>query len=116
MDNNFLQVEKDAFLAGLFDADGCVSIYQSFNKKSNRTFTVHTCEISMTNEEVINWIKNTVGFGNVFYREAHKDWMGTKPQWRWKVSHRKALEFAKTILPYSIIKKDKLTKIVKHYD
>ena len=81
------QIEKDAFLAGLFDADGCVSIYQSLKKKSNKVYTVHTCEISMTNEEVINWIKDTVGFGNIFYREAHEKWLGTKPQWRWKVSH-----------------------------
>jgi len=110
------QIEKDAFLAGLFDADGCVSIYNSLKKKSNKTFTVHTCEISMTNEEVINWIKDTVGFGNIFYREAHEKWLGTKPQWRWKVSHKKALEFAKIILPYSIIKKDKLNKIIKHYE
>jgi len=27
------QIEKDAFLAGLFDADGSVSIYQSLKKK-----------------------------------------------------------------------------------
>jgi len=32
------------------------------------------------------------------------------------VSHKKALEFAKIILPYSIIKKDKLNKIIKHYE
>ena len=116
MNDNFLQVEKDAFLAGLFDADGCVSIYYEKKKHSNKTYIRHSCEIAMTNEEVINWIKDTVGFGNIFYRKAHKNWMGTKPQWRWRASHKKALEFAKTILPYSIIKKDKLTKIVEHYE
>ncbi len=56
------QIEKDAFLAGLFDADGSVSIYQSLKKKSNKVYTVHACEISMTNEEVQNrncrkWIR-----------------------------------------------------------
>ena len=116
INSELYQIEKDAFLAGLFDADGSVSIYQSLKKKSNKVYTVHTCEISMTNEEVINWIKDTVGFGNIFYREAHEKWLGTKPQWRWKVSHKKALEFAKIILPYSIIKKDKLNKIIKHYE
>jgi hypothetical protein len=60
--SDLYQIEKDAFLAGLFDADGCVSIYNSLKKKSNKVYTVHTCEISMTNEEVINWIKDTVGF------------------------------------------------------
>ena len=34
------QIEKDAFLAGLFDADGCVSIYNSLKKKSNKNLTV----------------------------------------------------------------------------
>ena len=59
MNDNFLQVEKDAFLAGLFDADGCVSIYYEKKKNSNKTYIRHSCEIAMTNEEVINWVKDT---------------------------------------------------------
>ena len=116
MKKDYLQVEKDAFIAGVFDADGCVSIYHSKKKNSNQSVLVHTCEISITNEQVITWIKQTVDMGSIHYRKPHKNWLGTKPQYRWKVSHRKALEFAKIVLPYCIVKKNKLLKIVEHYD
>ena len=41
--------------------------------------------------------------------------MGKKPQWRYRASHRLALKFANIIMPYSIVKRDKLTDIIKHY-
>ena len=104
-----------AYLAGLFDADGCASSYVQRNKKSNKTVQVHCCEIAMTNKEVIHWVKNLVGFGNIHYR-AKVGGMGKKPQWRYRASHRLALKFANKILPHSIVKKGKLQKIINHYD
>ena len=103
-----------AYLAGLFDADGCASSYVQRNKKSNKTVQVHCCEIAMTNKEVIHWVKNLVGFGNIHYR-AKVGGMGKKPQWRYRASHRLALKFANKILPHSIVKKKKLQDIVNHY-
>ena len=104
-----------AYLAGLFDADGCASSYVQRNKKSNKTVQVHCCELAMTNKEVIHWVKNLVGFGNIHYK-AKVGGMGKKPQWRYRASHRLALKFANKILPHSIVKKGKLQKIINHYD
>ena len=103
-----------AYLAGLFDADGCASSYVQRNKKSNKTVQVHSCEISMTNKEVVYWVKDFLGFGNIHYR-AKVGGMGKKPQWRYRASHRLALKFANKILPHSIVKKKKLQDIVNHY-
>ena len=69
----------------------------------------------MTNKEVIDWVKDTVGFGNIYYR-AKVGGLGKKPQWRYRASHKLALKFAELVLPYSIVKKDKLNEIVKHYE
>ena len=102
------------YLAGLFDADGCASSYVQRKKKTNKTVQVHSCEISMTNKEVIYWVKNFLGFGNIHYR-AKVGGMGKKPQWRYRASHRLALKFANKVLPYSIVKKKKLQDIVNHY-
>ena len=102
------------YLAGLFDADGCASSYVQRNKKSNKTVQVHSCEISMTNKEVVYWVKDFLGFGNIHYR-AKVGGMGKKPQWRYRASHRLALKFANKILPHSIVKKKKLQDIVNHY-
>ena len=104
-----------AYLAGLFDADGCASSYMQRNKRSNKTVQVHCCEIAMTNKEVIHWVKNLVGFGNIHYK-AKVGGMGKKPQWRYRASHRLALKFANKILPHSIVKKGKLQEIINHYD
>ena len=102
------------YLAGLFDADGCASSYVQRSKKSNKTVQVHSCEISMTNKEVVYWVKDFLGFGNIHYR-AKVGGMGKKPQWRYRASHRLALKFANKILPHSIVKKKKLQDIVNHY-
>ena len=102
------------YLAGLFDADGCASSYVQRNKKSNKTVQVHSCEISMTKKEVVYWVKDFLGFGNIHYR-AKVGGMGKKPQWRYRASHRLALKFANKILPHSIVKKKKLQDIVNHY-
>ena len=43
-------------------------------------------------------LKILLGLVIFFIVEAHEKWLGTKPQWRWKVSHKKALEFAKSYI------------------
>ena len=103
-----------AYLAGLFDADGCASSYVQRKKNTNKTVQVHSCEISMTNKEVVYWVKNLVGFGNIFYKKKVGG-MGKKPQWRYRASHKLALQFANKILPHTIVKKKKLQDIVNYY-
>ena len=112
--NEYRRYMTVEYLAGLFDADGCASSYLQRNKKSNKTVQVHSCEISMTNKEVVYWVKDFLGFGNIHYR-AKVGGMGKKPQWRYRASHRLALKFANKILPHSIVKKKKLQDIVNHY-
>ena len=80
--------EKDrSYLAGLFDPDGCASNYMQRCTQSNKTTQVHSCEIAMTNKEVIHWLQNFVGFGNIHYKVSVGG-MGKKPQWRYRSSHR----------------------------
>ena len=112
--NEYRRYMTVEYLAGLFDADGCASSYVQRNKKSNKTVQVHSCEISMTNKEVVYWVKDFLGFGNIHYR-AKVGGMGKKPQWRYRASHRLALKFANKVLPHSIVKKKKLQDIVNHY-
>ena len=110
-----MRIEDICYLSGLFDADGCASSHVARKKKSNYTIKVHTCEISMTNKEVIYWVKNVLGFGNIHYKKKVGG-MGKKPQWRYRVTHRLALKFANIVLPYSIVKKNKLKEIIQHYE
>jgi hypothetical protein len=110
-----MKIEDICYLSGLFDADGCASSHIAKRKNTNYTIRVHSCEISMTNKEVIYWVKNTVGFGNVYYKKKVGG-MGKKPQWRYRATHKLALKFANIVLPYSMVKKNKLEEIIKYYE
>jgi hypothetical protein len=110
-----MKIEDICYLSGLFDADGCASSHVARRKESNYTIKVHACEISMTNKEVIYWVKNVLGFGNIHYKKKVGG-MGKKPQWRYRATHRLALKFANIVLPYSIVKKNKLKEIIQHYE
>ena len=110
-----------AYIAGLFDGEGCVTCKQKPTKRADRKGKVYNqwyirCEISMTNQEVISWIHETLGFGwsrEKIYKKRPKHY---KRQWRWCCGYRDALTFAKLLWPYAIVKLHKLEQIIDHYE
>ena len=67
----------------------------------------------------IDCIKNfydIVGVGSIAFKKIGKGSLAKKPQWRWRCSHRAALKLAKKFLPYSVTKREKLLKIINHYE
>ena len=109
-----------AYMAGLFDGEGSVSYYQRKEKRKDKkkayNFWIIRCEMSMTDEYVMKWFHETLGFGSLRKRLPIKSWKGKKIQWRWGCSHREALIFAKLLWPYTQIKLHKLEQIMDHYD
>ena len=71
-------------------------------------------EIAMTHKETIQYLLDTFGCGHMNFRAKapHQ----TMDQWRWRCSHRDALQCAKRMFPFSITKKQKLESIIKHYE
>ena len=113
-----------AYMAGLFDGEGSVDYKQRMEtKRKNRpkAYLIWkiTCEMAMTDEDTVRWFHKTIGTGSVNKLDKSKQ-AGGKPhhkmQWRWRTSHRDALKFAKHMLPYAKTKKEKLQKIIKHYE
>ena len=109
-----------AYMAGLFDGEGCVSYCQRKEKRKDKkkayNFWIIRCEMSMTDEYVMKWFHETLGFGSLRKRLPTKSWIGKKTQWRWGCSHREALIFAKLLWPYTQVKLHKLEQIMDHYD
>ena len=109
-----------AYMAGLFDGEGSVSYYQRKEKRKGKkkayNFWIIRCEMSMTDEHVMKWFHETLGFGSLRKRLPIKSWEGKKPQWRWSCSHREALVFAKLMWPHTQVKLHKLEQIIDHYD
>ena len=109
-----------AYIAGLFDGEGSVSYYQRKEKRKGKkkayNFWVIRCELSMTDQYVVEWMHKVLGVGTVIKRLPTKSWIGKKTQWRWRCCHRDALSFAKLIWPYTQVKLHKIEQILDHYD
>jgi len=106
-----------AYMAGLFDGEGSVDYAKrwgtSATNKKRYLFRRIRCEMSMTDYEVIKWFHQTLGFGRVWTKKVPE---GLKPQWRWACGFHDSYKFAKQMLPYAIVKYEKLKQIIDHYD
>ena len=108
-----------AYIAGLFDGEGSIMCTQYMRKKKEQKKAYLTwyirAEIAMAEENTIKWLHHTLDFGwSGPKRYNHKPkW---KPQWRWCCGYRDCLKFANLLLPYARVKRDKLQKIIDHYD
>ena len=109
-----------AYIAGLFDGEGCVSYKQynrkrAHNKKAYPTWQIRL-EIAMTDKSVLVWLNETLGVGTVGEkRYKTKYTVGWKKQWRWRCSHRDAFYVCCLIWPWAHVKLPDIQKIIQHY-
>ena len=109
-----------AYIAGLFDGEGCVSYKQynrkrAHNKKAYPTWQIRL-EIAMTDKSVLVWLNEILGVGTVGEkRYKTKYTKGWKRQWRWRCSHRDAFYVCCLIRPWTHVKLPEIQKIIQHY-
>ncbi len=118
--NNNLKLDI-SYIAGLFDADGCVS-YKKYNrkrkgakKKDSMTWDIRL-EISMTDKNVIELVHETLGCGTFHKKPPGKNQLGKKMQYRWRCGYRDALYVCKLLWPYAVVKLHKIEQIIDHYE
>ena len=63
-----MNVTDVAYMAGLFDGEGCVTCKKKPTKRADRGGKVYNqwyirCEIAMTDKSTIDWIQEVLGFG-----------------------------------------------------
>mgnify|MGYP003142110031 FL=1 len=109
-----------AYIAGLFDGEGCVSYKQYNRKRTNNKKAYPTwqirLEIAMTDKSVLVWLNEILGVGTVGEkRYKTKYTAGWKKQWRWRCSHRDAFYVCCLIWPWSHVKLPQIQKIIQHY-
>jgi len=73
-------------------------------------------EVAMTDLDCIKNFYDIVQVGSIHFKGIGKGSLGKKDQWRWRCSHQKALHLAKLFLPYAVAKREKLFKIINHYE
>ena len=109
-----------AYIAGLFDGEGCVSYKQYMrkrphNKKPYPTWQIRL-EIAMTDKSILIWVNEILGVGTVGEkRYKTKYTKGWKKQWRWRCSHRDAFKVCCLLFPYAHVKLGEIQKIIQHY-
>ena len=111
-------ISEDArYFAGILDGEGWVEctkrIKKCSNNKSYRCSSIKI-EIQMTHKGVMEWINEKTGFGTLRMRKATP--LQNLDTWRWRCCYRDAYKLAKDIVPYSIVKRETLQRIVDHYD
>ena len=112
--------ESDAaYLAGLFDGEGCITYKQKMKQrrpveKAYPTWDIRM-EINMTHQSVIRLIHEMTGVGTVTKKPPGKGQLGKKMQWRWRCGYRDAYYVCRNIAPHSHVKLDKVQKIIDHY-
>ena len=109
-----------AYVAGLFDGEGCVSYKQYMRKRPHNPRAYPTwqikLEIAMTEKSILVWLCEVLGVGTVKEKKYKTKYtLGWKKQWRWRCSHRDAFKVCCLIFPYAHIKLDKIQKIIQHY-
>jgi len=114
--------ETYIYLAGLFDGEACITFKRTLIRRNNRkgrpihNVQIIRVEISMTNENIINWIHQVFGFGWSKARKFNTVPSHYKQQWRWACSYRNAYKLATLLYPYSKILKSKWETIIQYYD
>lgn len=118
---NLAETEK-AYIAGIVDGEGCLSINICYDKSRKPFRAVPTVEISNTDSKVLKWIAHKANWGKWNtkrpYTLIENRNANLKPYkcYHLTISDRRRVSvFLKTILPYLRIKKTLAEKILNFY-
>ena len=115
-----------AYIAGLFDGEGSIYFARRKEKKKKHNGKGYrysmsqriSMEITMTDENVIRWVHETLKVGTVVKKPRkglRKD--GTKylMQYKWRCTFRDAFYVCRLFWPYAHTKLPKIQQIIEHY-
>ena len=113
--------ENAAYIAGLFDGEGCVTYKQYMRKRNGQKKAYPTwsirMEINMTDKSLLTWVHEVLGVGTVGEKRHYSKYaLGWKKQWRWRCQFRDAYFVSCLIWPWSHTKLEKIQQIINHYD
>lgn len=96
--NNDIPEIKLAYLAGIFDGEGCIHV----NTRDNEAFT-YQLSVTSTDIELLNWIKDLVG-GRIYGPfKGKKNWRNA---YYWHANGLHGKRILQAISPYLILKKE----------
>lgn len=101
-------IEK-AYLAGIFDGEGCVGYYKRIGSRNKYSY-VSMVLITQSDFRLMLWLESKIGFGNVTTRAGKKHF-----EYHWQVNKKSAVvEFLEAIAPYLILKGEQARVLLNH--
>ena len=105
-----------AYIAGLFDGEGCITYKQYMRKRKHQKKAYPTwsirMEIAMTDHSVLKWVHEVLGVGTLGEKRYRTKYTaGWKKQWRWRCQFRDAYLVARLFWPYIHVKMDGYKKL-----
>ena len=106
-----VNAQQLAYIAGVIDGDGTVTLN---HKPANAVKII----VYNTHLGLLSWLHDVLGVGRVRLSSGHNEKIKqNKPCYRWILtSFSDCYLLAKALLPYAIIKKDKLSDVVAFFD
>lgn len=112
--NIVLTNEEKAYMAGFIDGEGCIGIRNGGSRKSIKIIRMH---ITNTNEEILRYIKDKIGFGSIYCGVAEGQYNNRdKARYVYEVSQRQCYAVLKEVLPYLRIKRLQAELVMSIYD
>ena len=108
-----LNNQDAAYIAGLFDGEGCVGYYDASRTYVNRPSYFHTSvHVCGVDPRVIYWLRSTTGIGNInCYRGKGKRRMA----YQWQLGNKsQVILFLTTIRPFLKVKDTQVDVLLAH--
>jgi len=107
MPHNSITLTDLAYLAGLFDGEGNITITQSHPTTSPGSFILRVTLVN-TNRAVLEWARELLG-GAIYAKTPKADQCGKLACFRWLTERDRAAVVLAALLPYLRIKRDEAT-------
>lgn len=100
-----LTKEQAAYIAGIIDGEGSISLVQSFAKRTNGRYVYPLVRVANTAQSLVDWLLDVVGFGSMQYVTRSNE--KCKPVWHVSWAASEAIQVLREVEPYLVIKKDR---------
>jgi hypothetical protein len=102
--NQMSEVEK-AYIAGLMDGEGCITIMKSSPKRRSISFSYRVAiEIGMTDGGQMEYCQRVTGLGYITRAKVHSR-LNCRDRWQWTIPKDGVYELLPQIYPYLVLKK-----------
>ncbi len=99
--------ERLAYMAGIIDGEGTISIFRSFNSSKGKRYPCYCARLNVYNsdERLMLWLKDNFGGSfRIVKRKEERDTSRWKPAYIWEIGRLAAVDVIKAVLPYLVIK------------